>query len=117
MFTLVGLKQVKCDVTEDTVHYEFTHQFTSYGRDVIFNGNTSEYDISIIVRVAWDNENGRVYQDYVYNNEFVKTVTSNTTAVFTFDMTGLSEYENVTLKPMVVTSNGAEYSLAEIELN
>ena len=77
-----------------------------------------ESGVTVNVRISWSVEDGLRYQDFVYNDSFVKSFvnsykeeTNTYGKMFTLSLSGAAAYENLTYGPVLVSDTGVEITI------
>jgi len=101
---------------ENKIEFKWNHQATGEVNKQLLSDSfgADDNELSIIVRIQWENDTGVVKQDYVYNAGFVQTLASNkdnknwdyALTIAGYKSLGIN-MEKLRVIPMIVTNSGA----------
>lgn len=106
------------DEETDKFTFKFVTFFGSALTDpvnaLLYDDGSENNDLSVVVRLEWNTENGTAYQSFVYNNEQVKdVVAADGSKAFKLTVNNYKDISNLTLKAMILTDEGVEIAGTE----
>ena len=100
---------LKIDEEAEQIYFQFKHRATKAINQRLLVDGAADNELSVIIRLAWANEKGTAYQDFVYNDSQIGKVAGSYD--YTFTLNGFSalgiELSTLTVTAMVVTNSGA----------
>ena len=89
------------DEETEKIYFQFKHQATGAINKSLLADGAEDNELSVIIRLAWSNEKGTAYQDFVYNDSQIAKAAGSYD--YTFTLTGYSEL-NIDLSTLEVTA-------------
>lgn len=112
VYTDSNMRNLRVMESEGKLEFQFTHvASTSIDDSLLADNGCSDNKLSVIVRLEWVNEDGTAYQNFVFNDGFVKTVAAAGNRDYILRLNGMDALEiNLdTLKVygMITSESGA----------
>lgn len=104
------------DEADKSVYFQFLTRTTKTVRENLMADGIEDNKVTIMVRLVWENGNGRAQQDYVYRADYVQEVAEGDKD-FNFVLNGYDklhmDINSLTVKGMVIADSGVTAYSAE----
>ena len=106
-------RKLRAYETEGRIEFQFTHiASTAINSSLLADNGSSDNGVSVIVRLEWKNEDGTAYQNFVFNDGFVKTVAAAGNRDYILRLNGTEaleiNLETLCVTAIISTESGAE---------
>ena len=117
-YRFLNVSKFNTTYLKDSAKFAFQPFIDANAHDLL-TANLAATDVSIEVRVSWQQENGIRSQNFVFNADFVATYlasysktgdTEKYGKMFTLTLTGVDDFEQLTFEAIVSSGTGVEFA-------